>query len=43
MPLLVWLNVQVLWAEAAGQVDDAARLRRRIALVLGAGRAPATP
>ncbi|HSI58935.1 MAG TPA: hypothetical protein VLA16_15355 [Ideonella sp.] len=39
-PLLAWLNVQVLQAEAAGAADDAARLRRRIALVLQAA-APA--
>lgn len=43
-PLLAWLNVQVLRAEAVGQVDDAARLRRRIGLVLGTAAGPsATP
>lgn len=34
-PLLAWLNAQALQAEAAGSADEAARLRRRIALVLG--------
>ena len=42
-PLLAWLNVQALRAEAAGQVDDAARLRRRIGLVLGTAAARAAP
>ncbi len=42
-PLLAWLNVQVLRAEAAGQVDDAARLRRRIGLVLGTPAVRAAP
>ena len=34
-PLLAWLNVQALQADAAGDADEAARLRRRIGLVLG--------
>ena len=34
-PLLAWLQVQALRAERAGAVDEAQRLRRRIALVLG--------
>jgi hypothetical protein len=34
-PLLAWLNVQVQRAEAAGEADEAARLRRRIATVTG--------
>lgn len=34
-PLLAWLGVQVQRADAAGAKDDAARIRRRIALVLG--------
>jgi hypothetical protein len=38
-PLLAWLNVQVQRAEAAGQGDEAARLRRRVALVLGPAQA----
>ena len=42
-PLLAWLNVQVLRAEAAGQLDEAARLRRRIGLVLGTPAVRATP
>ena len=42
-PLLAWLNVQLLRAEAAGQVDDAARLRRRIGLVLGTAAVRAAP
>ena len=42
-PLLAWLNVQVLRAEAAGQVDEAARLRRRIGLVLGTPAVRAAP
>jgi len=33
-PLLAWLNVQALRAEAAGEVNEAARLRRRIGMVL---------
>lgn len=32
-PLLAWLNVQALRADQAGATDEAARLRRRIALV----------
>ena len=32
-PLLAWLNVQVQRAEAAGEQAEAARLRRRIAMV----------
>jgi hypothetical protein len=43
-PLLAWLNVQVMRAEAAGQADEVARLRRRIGLVVGtATRRPAAP
>ena len=43
-PLLAWLHVQVRQAEAAGDVDAAARIRRRIELVAGAaGRAPERP
>lgn len=42
-PLLAWLNVQLLRAEAAGQVDEAARLRRRIGLVLGTPAVRAAP
>ena len=42
-PLLAWLNVQALRAEAAGQVDEAARLRRRIGLVLGTPAARTAP
>lgn len=34
-PLLAWLTVQLQRAEAAGDGDEAARLRRRIALVGG--------
>ena len=33
-PLLAWLNAQALRAEAAGEVNEAARLRRRIDVVL---------
>jgi hypothetical protein len=33
-PLLAWLNVQALRAEAAGELSEAARLRRRIGMVL---------
>ena len=33
-PLLAWLNAQALRADAAGAGDEAARLRRRIELVL---------
>jgi len=32
-PLLAWLGVQAQLAERAGQADEAARLRRRMALV----------
>ncbi|QBE65273.1 hypothetical protein [Pseudoduganella lutea] len=32
-PLLAWLNVQALRADKAGDTDEAARIRRRIALV----------
>ena len=35
-PLLAWLNVQALRAEAAGELNEAARLRRRIGMVLDA-------
>ncbi|HMA07041.1 MAG TPA: hypothetical protein VKP68_04235 [Ramlibacter sp.] len=34
-PLLAWLGVQALRAEQAGAVDEAQRLRRRMALVTG--------
>jgi hypothetical protein len=34
-PLLAWLGVQVQRAERAGQVEEAARLRRRIAITQG--------
>jgi hypothetical protein len=40
-PLAAWLSVQVQRAEAAGELDEAARLRRRVAVVLDGG--PATP
>jgi hypothetical protein len=33
--LLAWLNVQALRAEQAGAADEAARVRRRMALVEG--------
>ena len=42
-PLLAWLNVQVLRAEAAGDADEVARLRRRIGLVLGTPAVRAAP
>lgn len=42
-PLLAWLNVQALRAEAAGDADEAARLRRRIGLVLGTTAARTAP
>ena len=42
-PLLAWLNVQALRAEAAGDADDAAPLRRRIGLVLGTPAVRAAP
>jgi hypothetical protein len=35
-PLLAWLGVQAMRAEQAGAVDEAQRLRRRMALVAGA-------
>lgn len=41
-PLLAWLNMRAQRADAAGEVEEAARLRRRIRLVLDAG-APAAP
>jgi threonine/homoserine/homoserine lactone efflux protein len=34
--LLAWLGVQAMRAEQAGAVDEAQRLRRRMALVTGA-------
>lgn len=34
-PLLAWLGVQAMRAEQAGAVDEAQRLRRRMALVAG--------
>ncbi len=34
-PLLAWLNVQALRAEKAGDTSEAARLRRRMALIEG--------
>jgi hypothetical protein len=37
-PLLAWLGVQAQRAEQAGAVDEAARLRRRIAVVEQAGK-----
>lgn len=40
-PLLAWLGVQLKLAEQAGSGDEAARLRRRIALVSGAAPASA--
>ena len=46
-PLLAWLGVQLALAEKSGEVDEAARLRRRIALARGdvkaAAPAPAVP
>ena len=43
-PLLAWLNAQVQRAEAAGEGPEAARLRRRISVVLdGAPAKPASP
>jgi hypothetical protein len=36
-PLLAWLNVQLARAEKAGDVAEADRLRRRVALVQGSG------
>lgn len=38
-PLVAWLNVQALRAEKAGDAEEAARLRRRIALVEGESKA----
>jgi len=40
-PLVAWLNVQALRAEKAGDAEEAARLRRRIALVEGERKAQA--
>ena len=40
-PLVAWLNVQALRAEKAGDAGEAARLRRRIALVEGELKVPA--
>ena len=42
-PLLAWLGVQAQRAEAAGAGDEAARVRRRIAWVLGLAGAAAHP
>ena len=42
-PLLAWLGVQAQRAEAAGASDEAARLRRRIAWVLGTAGGAARP
>ena len=42
-PLLAWLGVQAQRAEAAGASDEAARVRRRIAWVLGLAGAAAHP
>lgn len=43
-PLLAWLNAQVHRAEAAGEADEVARLRRRIGLVLGGAQSvPGAP
>ena len=39
-PLLAWLGVQAKRADTAGDRDEAARLRRRIELVLGAAVKP---
>lgn len=41
-PLLAWLNAQAQRAEAAGEPNEAARLRRRIALVLEGPARPAS-
>jgi len=38
-PLLAWLDVELRRAEQSGAVEDAARLRRRVALVQGTGAA----
>ena len=40
-PLLAWLGVELRRAEQASAVEDAARLRRRIALVQKGGNATA--
>lgn len=42
-PLLAWLNVRVQRADAAGEAEEAARLRRRIELVLDGTGPPAAP
>jgi hypothetical protein len=44
-PLLAWLGLQAQRAEQGGDVDEAARLRRRIALTehAPAGSVPSTP
>jgi len=42
-PLLAWLGVQLARAEHAGAVDEAGRLRRRIALVQGSAGAVLNP
>jgi hypothetical protein len=42
-PLLAWLGVQVQRAESAGESNEAARLRRRIATVSVEPRSGATP
>ena len=41
-PLLAWLGVQASLADKAGAPEEAERLRRRIALVQGAGEATST-
>ena len=38
-PLLAWLGLQVVRAEAAGDIEEAARLRRRIAVLERSGAA----
>lgn len=42
-PLLAWLGLQLRRAEAAGAAEDAARLRRRMDLVLGASDETSKP
>jgi len=42
-PLLAWLGVQLARAEQAGAVDEADRLRRRVALVQGSAAAVLSP
>lgn len=42
-PLLAWLELQAQRAQAAGDADAAARVRRRIALVAGTAPRPAGP